>query len=106
VLGWMTDQLKALGVAFAATPYCPITPSATGSAHQPWASLPFSRLPTSPRKFPAALGLAISTNLLNRLRAGPVVFQPGQPAAVYAPANLVDYLVGVNARPGITVYPM
>lgn len=105
-LGWMTNRLKAVGVAFAATPFCPINPSASGIAHQPWAHLPFSRLPTSPRKFPAALGLGISANLMNRLRAGAVVAEPAQSAAVYALGNLVDYLVGVNPRPGITVYPM
>lgn len=101
---WMASELATLGVAFAPAPSFVPTSDSAGVAHQPWVHLPFDRLPNSARKFPAAVGLAVSKTLLNRLRAGAVVFEPGQVAAIYAPGNLADYLDGPNVRSGIDIY--
>lgn len=103
-LDWISHRVGRLGVAFADKPGFPPEPNAAGAAHQPWASLPFSQMPKSARKFPADRGLGLSTSLLGRLKAGPVVGQPGQPPAVYAPTNLSAYLAGVNPAPGVPIY--
>jgi uncharacterized protein (DUF2235 family) len=102
-LRWMTDQLTGLRVAFAANPVYETNPDAAGVAHRPWDQLPFSRLPQSARKFPRALGLRVSTSLLNRLRAGPVKPAPDRPPAGYRPENLADYLDGVNPAPEVLI---
>ena len=103
-LDWITGRLSRQGVAFAGKPGYPTSPSAAGVAHQPWASLPFSQLPKSARRFMAEHRLGLSPLLLGRIRAGRVTFQPGQPPSVYAPTNLSAYLDGPNPAPGVTIY--
>lgn len=104
-LDWITGSLAELGVAFAARPAFPTRTDPAGPAHQPWLGLPFCHLPKSSRVFTAERRLGISRSLFRRLSIGPAVFEPGQPAAVYAPTNLAAYLVGVNPAPGVPICP-
>jgi T6SS, Phospholipase effector Tle1-like, catalytic domain len=89
-LQWMTDELRALGVLFAASPVVVAAPDAMGTAHRPWEHSPWNILPRASRSFPRGLSLAKST--LDRIAAGLAVPDPGSPAAVYDPTNLPDYL--------------
>jgi hypothetical protein len=45
----------------------------------------------------------VGQSLIDRLAAGPVFAAPGISAAVYAPLNLNDYVVGMNLATGILV---
>jgi uncharacterized protein (DUF2235 family) len=85
-LAWMTEQLTALGVRFAATPTCRAAPDAAGIAHQPWAHFPWTFGLRGPRSFPA--GLVRTQCLLDRLAGGPVLGDPGGVLCPYAPVNL------------------
>src|SRR6266566_2795462 len=54
-LKWMLDELTALGVRFSDTPTVVPNPDPSGAAHQPWAHLPFSKLPHGSRTFPRSV---------------------------------------------------
>ena len=96
---WMVDQLARLGVLFTAVPMYKATPAATGVTHKPWTHAPWNVLPYEPRVFPP--GLCLSQCLLDRLKGGAVVAEPGENPAVYAPGNLKDYLLGATPAPGV-----
>lgn len=98
---WMRDRLAEQGLRFAAVPSLPVAPSATGTAHRPWAQFPWTHLPTGPRAFPA--GLRLHRSVLDRLAAGPVVPDPGAAAEAYAPANLGAYVAQGRARDGVVM---
>jgi uncharacterized protein (DUF2235 family) len=84
-LAWMTAHLEAEGVRFdPATP--PPRPDPVGTAHQPWRHGPWRLLPQAARSFPA--GLELDDSIGARLRAGPVLADPGEPPADYRPLNL------------------
>ena len=98
---WMTEQLTRLGVQFAIPPAIIPVPDPSGIAHQPWTHVPWTLLAHLPRVFPPGLGL--SQCLLDRLRDGPVVAEPGLPPGRYAPGNLGAYLVGTDPANGILI---
>ncbi len=100
-LEWMIAQLADLGVRFAPAPTCIPVPDAAGVAHRPWIHAPWTVLAHLPRAFPVGLGL--SECLLDRLRNGPVVAEPGTPPDRYAPGNLGAYLAGTLPAAGIPV---
>jgi len=85
-LVWMMGLLQPLGVLFAPTPTFAPRPDSTATAHQSWRHPPYDVLPHGRRVFPYGLGL--SAGLAARLEAGPVIADPGQPAAIYAPDNI------------------
>jgi uncharacterized protein (DUF2235 family) len=85
-LVWMMGVLQSLGVLFAPIPSFVPKPDSTATAHQSWLRPPYNLLPHGQRVFP--YGLRRSTGLVARLAAGPVISDPGQPAAVYAPDNI------------------
>jgi hypothetical protein len=84
-LGWMNEQLSALGVRFAATPARPLAADALGVAHQPWTHLPWTFVGHGPRTFPAGLGR--SQCLADRLGKS-VRDDPDEPPGPYSPGNL------------------
>ena len=87
-LMWMQSQLAGAGVRFSPGWTDSIRPDPAGAAHQPWAHLPWT-LPgvaLGPRSFPGNLGT--DPSIAARQSAGPVVAEPGTPAAAYNPANL------------------
>lgn len=96
---WMIAQLTSLGVRFAVTPTAVPVPNPAGVAHQPWTHSPWTILAHRPRVIPP--GLCLSQCLLDRLRAGPVVAQPGMPPGSYAPGNLLGYLAGTDPVNGV-----
>jgi len=100
-LKWMTGELAGLGVVFSSSPAFVPDPDPAGTAHQPWAHLPFSKLLHKPRTFPTGLGL--SRSAVDRIGGAPVIADPGLPGAAYAPANLSAYVVGKAAAAGINV---
>ncbi len=67
-LEWMMGELQTLGVRFAASPKYRLRPLVTGTTHTPWLDLPWNRLPSGKRTFPATLPLA--PVLLSRRAAG------------------------------------
>jgi hypothetical protein len=98
-LVWMIAQLTKLGVWFAPTPATTPAPDPTGVAHQPWVHAPWTVLAHRPRGFPS--GLCLTECLLDRLRDGPVVAEPGIPAGPYTPGNLGGYLLGTDPVNGV-----
>ena len=84
---WMVDQLLRLGVLFTAVPTYKAVPDPRGVAHKPWIHVPWNLLLQEPRKFPT--GLCLSQCLLDRLDGEPVIAEPGEKPAVYAPKNLL-----------------
>ncbi len=98
---WMARQLAGEGLRLAAPPEGAASPAAAGVAHRPWTHFPWEHLPAGPRRFPA--GLRLHRSVLDRMAAGPVAPEPGQPAEPYRPANLGAYLDGTAARPGVTL---
>jgi uncharacterized protein (DUF2235 family) len=100
-LRWLIDKLAALGVSFVDPLAWVPHPDARGTAHQPWTQPPWTLLPHEPRRFPP--GLDVSQSLVERLAAGPVLAAPDLPAAVYAPGNLGDYVVGMSLTSGVRV---
>ncbi len=85
---WMADQLASVGVRFHVTWLGTIQPNDSGTAHQPWAKLPWT-LPgvaIGPRSFPKTL--AVAPAVPGRKVAGPVVAEPGTPPMPYDPSNL------------------
>jgi hypothetical protein len=100
-LVWMTGELQALGVRFSANPTVVPHPDPSGTAHQPWAHLPFDKLLHEQRTFPK--GLCLSRSVLDRIGGAAVVADPGLQAAAYDPGNLDDYIAGRVAVAGISV---
>lgn len=98
---WMAERLAGEGLRLAAPPASAASPSATGVAHRPWTHFPWDHLPSGSRRFPA--GLRLHPSVLDRMAAGSVVPEPGQPAEPYRPANLGAYLDGTAAKPGVTL---
>lgn len=103
-LDWISDRLSLQGVAFAGKPGTPTKANPAATAHQPWNSLPFSQMPKSARIFAADRKLGLSASLLARLKAGPVLDDPGKREFDYDPKNLAAYLVDGGPAPGVPVY--
>jgi uncharacterized protein (DUF2235 family) len=87
-LEWMQGQLAQVGVQFKAAWAEGIQPNPGGTAHQPWAHLPWTLpgMALGPRSFPA--GMPRDTSITARTAAGPVVAEPGASPLPYSPANL------------------
>ncbi|HUZ34124.1 MAG TPA: DUF2235 domain-containing protein [Xanthobacteraceae bacterium] len=100
-LQWMIAQFAALGVQFAASPTYVPKPDCRGAAHQPWTSPPFDNLPRGLRTL--APGYSLAQFVIDRMRAGPVIANPGLAPTQYLPANLNAYVASGAAAPGITV---
>jgi uncharacterized protein (DUF2235 family) len=100
-LGWMVNRLTRLGVLFAEVPTYKAAPAATGVTHKPWIHVPWNVLLHQPRVLPP--GLCLSQCLLDRLNGGPVIAEPGEKPAVYAPGNLERYLTGAAPAPGVPI---
>src|SRR5262245_13998624 len=95
-LQWMSDELRKLGVLFAAAPT--FTPSANplGPSHMPWAEPPWSFLPSGARAFRA--GLVVHHSVRDRLAGGPPLL-----AVLYAPTSLENYVLDRSVRGGIEI---
>jgi uncharacterized protein (DUF2235 family) len=94
-LQWVTKQMGALGVAFAAKPTVALEPDPCGKSHTPWSDAPWNILPKGTRELRG--GLAVHRSVVDRL-AG-VAKLP----APYKPSNLPDYLDGAQLKAGVTV---
>lgn len=101
---WLTDELRALGVQFAASPLIVEQPNPAGPAHRPWLTPLWLALPRGRRTLPAGLGL--SQSVIDRINAGPVAPDPGAPAIPYSPANVGPYLNGLGLGPASGVNPV
>lgn len=100
-LVWMIAQLTDLGVRFAVTPTVTPVPDPAGTAHQPWVHSPWTVLAHCPRVLPS--GLCLTQCLLDRLRDGAVVAEPGTPPGRYVPGNLGGYLSGADPVTGVPI---
>jgi hypothetical protein len=80
------QELPGGGVRFSVPVYEPFKPDPRGASHKPWLHAPFHVGPRSPRTFE---GTAIAEHraVQARIDAGPVVQEPGEAAAPYAPCN-------------------
>lgn len=96
-LRWMTAQLKALGVKFAAAPTVDAASDPFDKAHEPWLDLPWKGLPAQPRNFPQAPALCLAQTVLDRI---------GRASLNYLPATIPSYLRNRIAAPGVTVVPL
>jgi len=87
-LEWMQGQLAQVGVCFKPEWAAGLQPNTAGTAHQPWAKLPWTLpgVPLGPRSFPA--GLPTDSSIAARMAAGPVVAELGNPPQPYNPTNL------------------
>jgi Uncharacterized alpha/beta hydrolase domain (DUF2235) len=94
-LQWVTKQMTALGVAFAARPTVALEPDPCGKSHTPWADAPWNILPRGSRQIRG--GLAVHRSVADRL-AG-VAKLP----APYKPSNLTDYLDGTQLKTSVTI---
>ena len=103
-LSWMTGELAGLGVLFAAAPLIVETPNPAGTAHRPWLQPTWRALPRGPRNLLA--GLALSQSVLDRVKAGPVIPDPGAGPIPYAPMNISAYLNGTAAAASVSVVPI
>lgn len=88
-LQWMTEQLRPLGVLFAANPAIPCAPDPKGMEHRPWADPLWQNLPPGPhrRTFSAASKLLQHPSIAARMAAGDVPSEGGL-LGPYKPANL------------------
>ena len=88
-LQWMIDQLGSVGVRFATVQGCPITPNVAGTAHKPWAHLPWNLpgVPLGARSFPQ--GMLQDPSIAARMVVGNVLAEPGEPPGLYQPHNLL-----------------
>lgn len=87
-LKWMAQQFAQVGLAFRPGWLESIQPNAGGTAHQPWAHLPWT-LPgvaLGPRRFPS--GLAVDGSVDARRSTAAVIAEPGTNPIPYAPENL------------------
>jgi len=99
-LAWMTDELKALGVLFAAAPTYVPSPDARGLLHRPWLQPPWVLLPAGPREFPA--GLALHRSVLVRLQAtGGVLEELATKRHPYEVKSLEHYVQNGEIQAGV-----
>jgi len=77
-LKWMIDRLGEAGVQFSKEHAWPIQPNAAGTAHKPWAHLPwnFPGVSLGARSFPKAM--LQDSSVAKRKAAGNVVADPGE----------------------------
>ena len=94
-LEWVTGQMSALGVAFAAKPTVVLKPDACGKSHTPWADAPWNILPRGSREIRG--GLTVHRSVVDRL-AGVARLR-----APYKPSNLPDYLEGTRLKAGVPI---
>ncbi|MDE2059237.1 MAG: DUF2235 domain-containing protein [candidate division NC10 bacterium] len=87
-LKWMIDRLGEVGVRFTDGLTYPIRPNPAGTAHKPWAHLPWNLPGVSlgARSFPA--GMAQDPSVAERMAIDSVVSDPNESSAPYRPANL------------------
>jgi hypothetical protein len=102
-LRWITRELEGLGVRFT-VPTIVEAPNPAGTAHRPWLHPPWLALPRAARNLPP--GLVLSQAVIDRINAGPVVPDPAASPIPYAPTNIVSYLNGKVAAPGVNVVPI
>jgi uncharacterized protein (DUF2235 family) len=100
-LVWMTRELAALGVKFAAPARYLPTPQPLAVGHQPWLTSPWNVLPRRPRVFPT--GLCLAQCLIDRYHGDTAIGQSGMLVAAYRPGNLSDYLGDADPVGGIAV---
>jgi uncharacterized protein (DUF2235 family) len=103
-LRWMTAELTVLGIVFAELPTIVESPNPAGTAHRPWTEGVWPLLGSDMRELPGGLGL--SQSVIDRINAGPVVPDPGDPAEAYRPANIPTYLNGNAAALGAEIVPV
>ncbi len=87
-LKWMATQLGQVGLRYTAGWLDAILPAAKGTAHQPWAHLPWT-LPgvaLGPRSFPPKM--AVDASVATRRMGGLTVAEPGANPTPYVPQNL------------------
>lgn len=86
-LEWIVEQLQTVGVRFTHPIYTPLAPDSKGTAHKPWQHPPFN-LPgkAKPRDLKGS-GIPEHPSIQARMNAGPVVAEPNEPPAPYAPTN-------------------
>lgn len=86
-LGWMVGQLQGVGVRFTQPIYVSFQPDCKGTAHKPWQHPPFSVLGKSEPRDLKGGGIQEHPSIKERMDAGPVVPEPGEPHAAYVPTN-------------------
>jgi uncharacterized protein (DUF2235 family) len=91
-LAWMTRSLAEIdnGIIFQ-NPYLPMSPSALGVAHQPWASGVFVGLAHGPRDFLKFLPLGAYYSIRDRLLEKRVLGDPVGTPGRYVPSALANY---------------
>ncbi len=87
-LKWMIETLTRVGASFAQSPPYPVSPNPLGTAHKPWAHVPwnFPGILLGPRSFPA--GMVQDPSITARIAAASVVSDPGEAPKSYRPSNL------------------
>jgi uncharacterized protein (DUF2235 family) len=93
-LQWMSEQLAARGIQFAATPAVVPRPDPAANAHSPWRHLPWTVMGVAPRVAPGQMpaGLKLHRSVVDRWRQAGVVHDPGEAPRAYRPGNLANYL--------------
>jgi uncharacterized protein (DUF2235 family) len=86
-LEWMVEQLKTVGVRFGQPIYTPFAPNAKGVAHKPWQHPPFNVSGKAKPRNLKGSGIPEHPSIQARMKAGPVVAEPGESPAPYAPTN-------------------
>lgn len=88
-LRWMLDELATREVIFAKEPPLAIAPDPSGIAHSPWLHLPWNipGVPLGPRQLKGVPGLELHPSVAARLALLTVLYEPGQAARKYAPAD-------------------
>jgi uncharacterized protein (DUF2235 family) len=96
-LAWMTSSLAEIdnGIIFQ-NPYLPMSPSALGVAHRPWASGVFVDLPHGPRDFSKFLPLCAYHSIRDRLAGTSVLGDPAGTPGPYVPSTLANYFPTVK----------
>ncbi|WP_213776948.1 DUF2235 domain-containing protein [Caballeronia sp. dw_276] len=96
-LAWMTKSLATIenGIIFQ-NPFLPMSPSALGVAHQPWANGVFVGLPHGPRDFVKYLPLGAHYSIRDRLAEQRVLGDPTGAPGPYAPSTLADYFKSIT----------
>lgn len=100
--GWMSGELKQLGVIFAQSPTIVYRPDAAGTAHRPWEHSPWLVLPRGTRTFPSGFGL--SQAVIDRMNAGSVFPDPGAALATYQSVNISAYVSGLGPAAGVQLF--
>ncbi len=86
-LQWMARELEQrAGARFSVPIYEPFRPDARGPSHKPWLHAPFHTRSRARRSFPPGV-LREHACVRERIEAGTVVHEPGEPPARYAPLN-------------------